>query len=95
MPDIYGMVQECVGCDNRSIAGTDGGLTMAELKPCPFCGGEAEIGRRRSDYNHWKQDGFIPRCKDTKCMGRSTRVFQTETAAIKAWNRRVNDGKVD
>lgn len=65
---------------------------MAELKSCPFCGGEAELGRRRSAYNHLEPDGFIPRCKDTKCMGRSTRIFHTETAAIKAWNRSVNDG---
>ena len=67
---------------------------MSELKPCPFCGGEAEIGRRRSGYNHWEPDGFIPKCKDTKCMGRSYRIFNTETAAINAWNRMADDGKI-
>lgn len=49
-----------------------------ELKPCPFCGGEAEIvmsgGDRRVD------------CK--KCGARSD-WYDTEAEAIAAWNRRV------
>lgn len=64
---------------------------MMELKPCPFCGGEAEIGFKRSCYNHWKPEGFYPRCKDTKCIGRVYRKYHTEKAARDAWNRRVGD----
>ena len=66
---------------------------MAELKPCPFCGGEAEIGFKRSCYNHWQPEGFLPRCKDPSCIGRVYRKYQTERAAIKAWNRRAEDEK--
>lgn len=64
---------------------------MMELRNCPFCGGEAEIGFKRSCYNHWKPEGFYPRCKDTKCIGRVYRKYHTEKAARDAWNRRVGD----
>lgn len=66
---------------------------MDKLKPCPFCGGDAEIEHRHSPYTHWKLKWFIPRCKDTACLGRSCRMFQTEEAAAKAWNRRAADGQ--
>ena len=65
---------------------------MMKLKPCPYCGGEAEMGHRRSCYNHWKPEGYIPRCKDTKCIGRTYRIYHTERAAAAAWNRRYGDG---
>lgn len=28
---------------SESVSKTEGGLRMGELKPCPFCGGEAKI----------------------------------------------------
>ena len=53
-------------------------MNNEKLKPCPFCGGEAEIvmsgGDRRVD------------CK--KCGARSD-WYDTEAEAIAAWNRRV------
>ena len=61
---------------------------MSELKRCPFCGGEAEMGRKRSCFDHWEQGDFIPRCKDTKCLGRLYRTYKTEEEAITAWNTR-------
>jgi Lar family restriction alleviation protein len=67
---------------------------MAELKPCPFCGGEAEL--------HHKIE---PLCIDaysyvycTKC-GVTTEAFpksfdhSSDEKAIEAWNRRAEDGK--
>lgn len=52
-------------------------MNNEELKPCPFCGGEAEIvmsgGDRRVE------------CK--KCGARSD-WYDTEAEAIAAWNRR-------
>ena len=54
-----------------------------ELKPCPFCGGEASI--RIHDY----YDGvrlFMPKCK---CGAGIVAVFRTEEEAVAAWNTRA------
>ena len=88
---------------------------MAELKPCPFCGGEAfmRLGEfpakscahkkempkdarfiRKSTYPsgatyyEYRQKAFIPQCLDTKCLGRTYRLFETAGEAEEAWNRR-------
>ena len=62
---------------------------MRELKPCPFCGGEAEIFSwyikgiaNRLHYN--------VRCKDCGCTRRS-REYRTTKKAIEAWNRRAGE----
>ena len=57
------------------------------LKNCPFCGGEAEMGYIRSDS--LKPERFIPRCKDTKGIGRVRGEVHTNCAAEKAWNTRA------
>ena len=58
---------------------------MAEkLKPCPFCGGEAElvnIGAKLCDP-------ITVACKQCKC---NTQWFDRECDAIKAWNRRTSN----
>lgn len=50
---------------------------MDKLKPCPFCGGEAEIAYSRN-YYVW--------CD--KCETRGD-WYSTEAEAIKAWNTRA------
>lgn len=35
--------------------------------------------------------GFIPRCMNPKCLGRSDLMFHTEAEAAEAWNRRSGD----
>lgn len=58
-----------------------------ELKPCPFCGGEAII---------WETERFLgkglyyyPRCRTENCVGNNGWVhFVTKTEATKAWHRR-------
>jgi Lar family restriction alleviation protein len=58
-------------------------------KPCPFCGGEAEIASiehepRLVDDLTTK---FFYTCRSCACAGPWTR---SETAALKSWNMRVD-----
>lgn len=61
---------------------------MKEVKPCPFCGGEATI------VDHWPNDptGYIVRCME---CGAQTPHFETNTAeeAVKFWNRRPGESE--
>ena len=50
-----------------------------ELKPCPFCGGEAEIVG--DDYMEW-----IAEC--VECCA-SSMTYATEAEAVEAWNTRA------
>lgn len=62
---------------------------MAELKPCPFCGGEAEIvdnGEVRTNKYYFVDVN----CKDMNCRGYSSCLeYKTKQQAIEAWNRRA------
>lgn len=64
---------------------------MDELKPCPFCGGEAFLhfdAETRAVHKNitGKEIGNWVTCK--KCFAESGYCHTTE-AAIEAWNRRV------
>lgn len=61
---------------------------MAELKCCPFCGGEAEFITR----NACMDEMYSVRCKEKDCRGRSVRFKRAKHAAIQEWNRRANNG---
>jgi len=52
---------------------------MIELKPCPFCGGKAEIMGVTYVYIE---------CPD---CGVKTRGYRDEEDAIETWNRRVGE----
>lgn len=56
---------------------------MDELKPCPFCGGEARLDM---DFD-WSYVYCI------NCQAQIERAWKKE--AIEAWNRRAEDGKAD
>ena len=66
------------------------------LKPCPFCGGEAELVE--SDYGMY-MTGYAVYCKHcctkvgvTGRLGEAyewTPIYDTESEAIAAWNQRV------
>lgn len=57
---------------------------MTELKPCPFCGGEAEI-----KHVDWFEPGnYAYGAKCEKC-GAESRIGDTEAEAIAAWNTRA------
>ena len=51
-----------------------------KLKPCPFCGGDAEITK-------W-HEGYFVECKEQRCGG-TIGAYKTEEKAIEAWNTRV------
>ena len=51
---------------------------MNELKPCPFCGGEAEVRKYTATL-------IFVQCKS--CLAGST-AFTSEHEAVKVWNSR-------
>lgn len=65
-------------------------MSKTKLKPCPFCGTEAEI-RRGCQYD---DDGYIKeevyyfgRCTNIACPKGYT--YDTHRKAVRAWNRRA------
>lgn len=66
-------------------------MSKTELKPCPFCGGEAKVEYIPEAYF----DKFVAHCKSSKCIAFyvgyvDEGLFSTEEKAIKAWNTRTN-----
>ena len=61
---------------------------MSELKPCPFCGGEADIsdeGTGTEPFRYWVY------CPNNACFVEGTAAYATEAEAIEAWNTRADD----
>ena len=75
----------------------NGGKTMDELKPCPFCGGEAKLkkGFPSRQIAHCRQ--AVVQCKTCGCRTVTFKQLPMEKwqnvdkQAIEAWNRREND----
>ena len=60
---------------------------MADLKPCPFCGGEAGI----DDDIEW-EGGSVVCCNN--CLASSRVEFGRKENLTSAWNTRVPDPRV-
>ncbi len=60
---------------------------IEELKPCPFCGGEARM--MDMGYPHWI---YCLNC-GAKVHGRKYGE-EGEKASIEAWNRRESDNRI-
>ncbi len=68
---------------------------MYYLKPCPFCGGEAELMQTKCLSNGCVL--YYVFHYDLKCRtnGIRTENMATQEEAIEAWNRRADDGTLD
>lgn len=58
-----------------------------DLKPCPFCGGEAiRIKRDKAYYG----ESYFVRCDNSNCnVHPRTDSYDRQCDATKAWNRRA------
>lgn len=60
---------------------------MAELKPCPFCGGKADLCKmERRDF---PKTMYMITCN--RCFAK-TYLLTDKEAVINAWNRRADNG---
>ena len=70
---------------------------MSELKPCPFCGGEASMSQGVSIELEKYNKGQYEYASCVKCGAKTTKFFtyaygnSARAMAILAWNRRVDD----
>jgi len=76
---------------------------MSDLKNCPFCGAPAVLENGSDHHGTWfnlgcsRHWGIVPD-PDAACIGGRlfyTETEKTETEAIEAWNRRVEESRDD
>ena len=64
---------------------------MAELKPCPFCGGKAELKHRLI----FGIEHSMIQCQSCGCGSAEVQAnvgFCADDRAAEAWNRRADNG---
>jgi Lar family restriction alleviation protein len=67
-------------------------MTMAELKPCPFCGGGAVLRRGNKDKHGYFVVCHTCGAKTAFFSDKYTSHVENKTQAIEAWNRRADNG---
>jgi len=72
-------------------------MTQPELKPCPFCGGQAAMMLNREDkfnltshFVIYTGGSYWVKCEDCQA---STWVAKNVDDALAQWNQRTVDGK--
>lgn len=60
-----------------------------ELKPCPFCGGRAEIDSYETFA--WCERTYIVGCGNDNCLVSPSVKGEIKSETIEAWNRRVGE----
>ena len=64
-------------------------VVMVELKPCPFCGGEAVL---EGTYITRTWQAYEIYCKNQNCLGHYiNQGFNSEKEAARAWNKRAGE----
>lgn len=63
-------------------------MNASDLKPCPFCGGEATLR-----YSLIGMDAYVKcyNCEVSTTMYKGIDRESSEQSAVAAWNRRAND----
>ena len=64
---------------------------MSELKPCPFCGGEAKYVELYYNKENESSRGYIRCAKIVPCVAQPN--VRSKEYVYKKWNRRAEDGK--
>lgn len=61
---------------------------MSELKPCPFCGGEAKIESESDQMGHLMLTGYIVKCSRCWCAPKPNNYDGNIQNVIDRWNTR-------
>lgn len=61
-------------------------MSLEDLKPCHFCGGESWLSTHEewNDCEGYFDESFYIHC--TKCL-RDSDIFNTDKEAIESWNK--------
>lgn len=59
---------------------------MQELKPCPFCGGEAELSKYYPGFS--RKSYVMVRCRSCRA---NTGDWRRRDIAVARWNRRIEN----
>ena len=63
---------------------------MAELKPCPFCGGEAMYVELYAHSATGESAGYVRCSRPIPCVEQTN--MHSKKYAYKKWNRRADNG---